>query len=83
MAKQRANRTIIETARSILQASKLPLSLWAEAVNFAAYVRNRVSKNKREDSVRTLSRALTRPIASDEIWAAATHFEALEGKLQV
>jgi len=32
---ERANRTIIETARSILQASKLPLKLWAGAINAA------------------------------------------------
>lgn len=43
---ERANRTILETARSMCQASKLPLSVWAEAVNSAVYLRNRVP-NKR------------------------------------
>lgn len=46
---ERANRTILETARTILQASKLPLSLWAEAVNSAVYVRNRVSNRRTGD----------------------------------
>lgn len=43
---ERANRTILETARSMCQASKLTLSVWAEAVNAAVYIRNRVP-NKR------------------------------------
>lgn len=43
---ERANRTILETARSMCQASKLTLSIWAEAVNAAVYIRNRVP-NKR------------------------------------
>lgn len=43
---ERANRTVIETARSLLQASGLPLNMWSEAVNTAVYLRNRVT-NKR------------------------------------
>lgn len=39
---ERANQTIIGTARSNLQAAGLPLKLWAEAVNCSAYIRNRV-----------------------------------------
>lgn len=38
---ERANRTIIEMARCMLQQSGLPQSLWAEAVNTAAFIRNR------------------------------------------
>lgn len=46
---ERANRTILETARTLCQASKLPLSVWAEAVNSAAYLRNRVPNKKTGD----------------------------------
>lgn len=38
---ERDIRTITECARSILSESKLPKSLWAEAVNTAVYVQNR------------------------------------------
>ncbi|GKE68492.1 putative ribonuclease H-like domain-containing protein [Tanacetum coccineum] len=37
----RKNRTLIETARTML-ADKLPTTFWAEAVNTACYVQNRV-----------------------------------------
>ncbi|KAI3697448.1 hypothetical protein L6452_30472 [Arctium lappa] len=36
------NRTLIEAARSLLADSKLPINFWAEAVNTACYVQNRV-----------------------------------------
>lgn len=39
---ERANRTIIEKARSMLKDSKLPLAYWGEAVNTAIYLKNRV-----------------------------------------
>ncbi|GKD44988.1 putative ribonuclease H-like domain-containing protein [Tanacetum coccineum] len=39
------NRTLIEAARTMLADSKLPTTLWAEAVNTACYVQNRVSKD--------------------------------------
>lgn len=39
---ERANRTIIEKARSMLKDSKLPLSYWGEAVNTAIYLKNRM-----------------------------------------
>jgi transposase InsO family protein len=39
---ERANRTMIESARSMLHARNLPTTLWCEAVNTASYVRNRV-----------------------------------------
>jgi len=38
---ERANRTIVEMARCMLQQSRLPQSLWAEAVNTATFIRNR------------------------------------------
>ncbi|KAI3770718.1 hypothetical protein L6452_01860 [Arctium lappa] len=39
---ERRNRTLIEAARSLLADSKLPITFWAEAVNTASYVQNRV-----------------------------------------
>lgn len=38
---ERDNRTIVESARTMIHAKNLPLSLWAEAVNCAVYVLNR------------------------------------------
>ena len=38
---ERMNRTIIESARSMLHHAKLPSYFWAEAVNTAVYIRNR------------------------------------------
>lgn len=38
---ERANRTIMESARSMLYARHLPLALWAEAVQAAVYLINR------------------------------------------
>lgn len=43
---ERDNRTIMEYARSILYASKLPPYLWAEAVNTAVYLANRTTSHK-------------------------------------
>ncbi|GJX79398.1 ribonuclease H-like domain-containing protein [Tanacetum coccineum] len=39
---ERKNRTLIEAARTMLADSKLPTNFWAEAVNTACYVQNRV-----------------------------------------
>nr|GEU32837.1 hypothetical protein [Tanacetum cinerariifolium] len=39
---ERRNRTLIETARTMLADSKLPTTVWAEAINTACYVQNRV-----------------------------------------
>ncbi|GJT30074.1 retrovirus-related pol polyprotein from transposon TNT 1-94 [Tanacetum coccineum] len=38
---ERRNRTLVEAARTMLSASKLPLSFWAEAVATACYTHNR------------------------------------------
>ncbi|KAJ9546486.1 LOW QUALITY PROTEIN: hypothetical protein OSB04_019029 [Centaurea solstitialis] len=38
---QRKNRTIVEAARTMLNASGLPLTFWAEAVSTACYTQNR------------------------------------------
>ncbi|GKF00520.1 ribonuclease H-like domain-containing protein, partial [Tanacetum coccineum] len=39
---ERRNRTLIEVVRTMLADSKLPTTFWAEAVNTACYVQNRV-----------------------------------------
>ncbi|GJZ06542.1 putative ribonuclease H-like domain-containing protein [Tanacetum coccineum] len=39
---ERKNRTLIEAARTMLADLKLPTTFWAEAVNTACYVQNRV-----------------------------------------
>ncbi|GJV00367.1 ribonuclease H-like domain-containing protein, partial [Tanacetum coccineum] len=39
---ERRNRTLIEAARTMLADSKLPTTFWAEAINTACYVQNRV-----------------------------------------
>ncbi|GJW27878.1 putative ribonuclease H-like domain-containing protein [Tanacetum coccineum] len=39
---ERKNRTLIEAARTMLVDSKLPTTFWAEAINTACYVLNRV-----------------------------------------
>ncbi len=46
---ERLNRTIVESARSMLSHSKLPNKLWAEAVATAVYIRNRVTNSANED----------------------------------
>nr|GEV72156.1 hypothetical protein [Tanacetum cinerariifolium] len=47
---ERRNRKLIEAARTMLVDAKLPVTFWAEAVNTACYVQNRVlvykSQNK-------------------------------------
>ncbi|GJW09388.1 putative ribonuclease H-like domain-containing protein [Tanacetum coccineum] len=40
---ERRNMTLIEAARTMLADSKLPTTFWAEAVNTACYVQNRMS----------------------------------------
>ncbi|GJX83353.1 ribonuclease H-like domain-containing protein, partial [Tanacetum coccineum] len=39
---ERKNRTLIEAARTMLANSQLPTTFWAEAINIACYVQNRV-----------------------------------------
>nr|GEX68276.1 retrovirus-related Pol polyprotein from transposon TNT 1-94 [Tanacetum cinerariifolium] len=43
---KRKNRTLIEAARTMLADSLLPISFWAEAINTACYVQNRVLVTK-------------------------------------
>nr|GFB68823.1 hypothetical protein [Tanacetum cinerariifolium] len=43
---ERKNRTLIEAAKTLLADSLLPIPFWAEAVNTACYVQNRVLVTK-------------------------------------
>nr|GFB34423.1 hypothetical protein [Tanacetum cinerariifolium] len=43
---KRKNKTLIEAARTMLVNSSLPIAFWAEAVNTACYVQNRVLVTK-------------------------------------
>nr|GEX55961.1 hypothetical protein [Tanacetum cinerariifolium] len=65
---ERKNRTLIEAARTMLADLLLPISFWAEAVNFACYVQNRVLVTKPQNKTpyellhgRTLSISFMRP----------------------
>ena len=44
---ERQNRTLVEVARTMLAYSKLPLFLWAEAVDTTCFTQNRSIVNKR------------------------------------
>lgn len=46
---ERENRTLVESARTMIHAKKLPIKLWAEAVNTAAYVINRTGLSTVKD----------------------------------
>nr|GEZ09289.1 retrovirus-related Pol polyprotein from transposon TNT 1-94 [Tanacetum cinerariifolium] len=46
---ERKNKTLIEAARTMLADAKLPVTFWAEAVNTACYVQNRVLVNKSQN----------------------------------
>jgi len=46
---ERFNRTIMELARAMLTARALPNYLWAEAVSYASYIRNRCKTNALND----------------------------------
>nr|GEZ11062.1 hypothetical protein [Tanacetum cinerariifolium] len=43
---KRRNKTLIEATRTTLADAKLPVTFWAEAINTACYVQNRVLVNK-------------------------------------
>ncbi|GFW74967.1 retrovirus-related Pol polyprotein from transposon TNT 1-94 [Trichonephila clavipes] len=48
-AAERENRTIVESARSIIYAKNLPMKLWAEAANTSVYVLNRTGPTPVKD----------------------------------
>ena len=48
-AAERANRTHLDGARAMLDGSNLPDNLWAEAVNYHVWIRNRVPTRALDD----------------------------------
>nr|GEU59046.1 putative ribonuclease H-like domain-containing protein [Tanacetum cinerariifolium] len=46
---ERRNKTLIEAARTMLADAKLPVTFWAEAVNTACYVQNKILVNKSQN----------------------------------
>ena len=50
---ERSNRTIMECARTRLHASELSRNFWAEAVNTAVYLLNRVTIINKGDEIKT------------------------------
>nr|GEU97276.1 hypothetical protein [Tanacetum cinerariifolium] len=46
---ERRNKTLIEAARTMLADAKLPVTFWAEAVNTACFVQNKVLVNKSQN----------------------------------
>nr|GFA29222.1 retrovirus-related Pol polyprotein from transposon TNT 1-94 [Tanacetum cinerariifolium] len=67
---ERKNRTLIEAAKTMLADSLLPIPFWAEAVNTACYVQNRVLVTKAQNKTpyellhgRTTSIGFIRPFS--------------------
>lgn len=48
---ERINRTLLDLTRSILKSACLPQKFWAEAINTAAYIRNRVCHSTINDQI--------------------------------
>lgn len=46
---ERENRTVVESARTMLYHNRLPAYLWGEAVNTAVYILNRVTNKNNPD----------------------------------
>nr|GFB85624.1 hypothetical protein [Tanacetum cinerariifolium] len=60
---EKRNRSLIEAARTMLADAKLPVTFWAEAVNTACYVQNRVLVNKAHNKTPyELFNGITHPI---------------------
>nr|GEV03205.1 hypothetical protein [Tanacetum cinerariifolium] len=51
---KRRNRTLIEAARTMLADAKLLVTFWAEAVNTACYVQNRVLGSLRQKGIKVI-----------------------------
>lgn len=70
---ERDNRTIIESARTMITAKKLPLSLWAEAVGTAVNVLNRVLATGKENTIRDLVWKNTRCVSFSSVRIGCVH----------
>ncbi|GFX65855.1 retrovirus-related Pol polyprotein from transposon TNT 1-94 [Trichonephila clavipes] len=53
---ERANRVLLERARSLLYESKLPLKFWAEAINCSTQVSNVTPRKGKKNPIRNLDR---------------------------
>ncbi|GJZ83630.1 putative ribonuclease H-like domain-containing protein [Tanacetum coccineum] len=86
---ERRNRTLIEAARTMLVDSKLPTTFWAEAVNTACYVQNRVLVVKPHNKTpyelfhgRTLTLSFMRPFGCPvTILNTIDHLGKFDGKV--
>jgi len=47
---ERTNRTIMESARSMMVFSRAPPEFWAEAVTYATYIRNRIPSGQKNET---------------------------------
>ncbi len=54
---ERLNQTLVESARSMLFAAKLPPFLWAEAIHHAAWIRARIPSNALPGCMTPIERA--------------------------
>nr|GEV40830.1 hypothetical protein [Tanacetum cinerariifolium] len=84
---ERRNKTLIESARTMLADSKLPTTFWAEAVNIAGYVQNRVLVVKLYNKTiyelfrgRTPALSFMRPLVSCTILNTLYHLGKFDGK---
>nr|GEV92061.1 hypothetical protein [Tanacetum cinerariifolium] len=85
---EKRNRTLIEAARTMLVDYKLPTTFWAEAVNTACYVQNRVLVVKPHNKTpyelfhgRTLTLSFIRPFRClVTILNTIDHLEKFDGK---
>nr|GFB61362.1 putative ribonuclease H-like domain-containing protein [Tanacetum cinerariifolium] len=64
---ERRNKTLIEAARTMLADAKLPVTFWAEAVNTACYVQNRVLVNKSQNKTSYELFNGTKDVANQEV----------------
>ncbi|GFX78320.1 retrovirus-related Pol polyprotein from transposon TNT 1-94 [Trichonephila clavipes] len=72
---ERANRVLLERARSLLYESKLPLKFWAEAINCSTQVSNVTPrKGKEKNPVRNLDSNYLGEI-ENETWDIDSFFE--------
>nr|GEU48537.1 hypothetical protein [Tanacetum cinerariifolium] len=86
---ERRNRTLIEAARTMLADSKLPTTFWAEAINTACYVQNRVLVVKPHNKTpyelfhgRTLALSFMRPfVCPVTILNSKDHLGKFHGKV--
>jgi transposase InsO family protein len=53
---ERANRTIMECARSMIRAQGLDLEFWAKAVNTKVYINNRCTSSLVKDPTRSMDK---------------------------